>query len=487
MTPLYSSQAIRKIEAFAAASGADELALMQKAGNAAYRFLETHWPEARCIIVCCGKGKNAGDGFVLARAAKLAGRDPIIYLTKSIDQLSGITREVAEQAQAAGVSMIPADQAESWEADLIVDALLGTGLRGEVDEFFANLIHAMNEATAPIFSLDISSGLNTDTGDVLGVAVKADATITFIALKPGLYTGKGPEHSGSVTLEQLGIDMAILKKVDSVADLMSWEEVSPILPRRKRDAHKGNYGHVLVIGGDYGMGGAVRMASESALRVGSGLVSVATRPEHVSVVNASRPEIMCHTVNNGFDLIPLLEKATVVVIGPGLGKSDWAQSLLEMVLKTNLPKLIDADGLNLLSQMKSTSDNWILTPHPGEASRLLETSCYEVQDDRLQAAANIQKMYGGVVVLKGVGTIIQAKNQHPIICPAGNPGMATAGMGDVLSGVIGGLLAQGMSLHDAAKAGVFVHAKAADLAAEQGGERGLLATDLMNYLRELVN
>lgn len=268
---------------------------------------------------------------------------------------------------------------------------------------------------------------------------------------------------------------------------LDWRQLKLLLPKRRRDTSKTDYGHVLVVGGDYGMGGAVRMAAEAALRVGAGLVSVATRPEHVAIVSGNRPELMCHQVNTPADLEALLARATVLVIGPGLGKSPWSKQLLQHLLNVPLPKVIDADGLNLLAQMPLHNENWVLTPHPGEAARLLQSTLAAVQQDRAAAVQQLQRQYGGVVVLKGAGTLIQAETGATLQCPAGNPGMATGGMGDILSGVIGGLLAQQLPLAASAQAGVLIHSLAADQAATHGGERGLLACDLLPYLRLLVN
>lgn len=258
-------------------------------------------------------------------------------------------------------------------------------------------------------------------------------------------------------------------------------------PPRARDANKADFGHVLIIGGDVGMGGAVRLSAESALRVGAGLVSVATHPEHVTLVSGACPEIMCHAIEKASALSSLLEKASVIVLGPGLGKSKWSRQLFELVLSVDLPKVVDADALNILSESPQTQHNWILTPHPGEAARLLQEDTETVQADRIESANALANRYGGVVVLKGAGTIVQMENELPSICPYGNPGMATAGMGDVLSGVIGGLLAQHFSLLSAAKIGVLLHAIAGDEAAKINGERGLIATDLMPHLHRLVN
>lgn len=259
-----------------------------------------------------------------------------------------------------------------------------------------------------------------------------------------------------------------------------------LLPARSKDAHKGNFGHVLIVGGDYGMAGAIRMAGEAAARVGAGLVSIATRSNHVSVVSTMRPELMCHGIDTAQDLKKLLARASVIVLGPGLGQSNWSQELFHYALQTEQPKLLDADALNLLSKQPQQRQDWILTPHIGEAARLLKISPEEIQRDRLVSVQKLQDRFGGVVVLKGAGTLVQSGQGQPSICRAGNPGMASGGMGDVLSGVIGGLLAQKLELQQAAELGVCLHAHAGDIAAREG-ERGLLALDLMPYLRKLVN
>ncbi|MEO8401937.1 MAG: NAD(P)H-hydrate dehydratase [Gammaproteobacteria bacterium] len=258
-----------------------------------------------------------------------------------------------------------------------------------------------------------------------------------------------------------------------------------LLPRA-REANKGNFGHVLILGGDEGYSGAVCLAAEAALRVGAGLVSVATRPEHAKMLNLVRPEIMCHAVNSIEALQPLFAKATVLVLGPGLGQSAWSKMLYSAGLTWEKPLILDADGLNLLAEHPCKKPNWILTPHPGEAGRLLKKSTQAIQQDRLLAATELQHKFAGVTVLKGFGTLVIGSDAVPAICHAGNPGMATAGMGDVLSGVLGGMAAQGIPLQDAAKLGVLVHSMAGDLAAKMG-ERGMIASDLILYLRKIVN
>jgi NAD(P)H-hydrate epimerase len=259
-----------------------------------------------------------------------------------------------------------------------------------------------------------------------------------------------------------------------------------LLAPRPRDAHKGLFGHVLVIGGDYGLAGAIRLAGEAALRVGAGLVSIATRPEHVAAIVSGRPEIMAHGIKKTSELKPLLAKATVIILGPGLGQSPWSQQLLKQALAAPQPKVIDADALNLLALQPKQSANWVLTPHPGEAARLLNSSTAFIQADRTTAAKQLQQKYQGVIVLKGAGSLVCTATTLSL-CQAGNPGMASGGMGDVLSGVIGGLIAQQFNLRHAAELGVCLHAGAGDLAAAQAGERGLIASDLMLYLHKLIN
>lgn len=271
-----------------------------------------------------------------------------------------------------------------------------------------------------------------------------------------------------------------------MTEKLKLSQFSGYLKARPRDAQKGQFGHVLIIGGDEGFSGAVRLAAEAALRVGAGLVSVATRPENALILNTTRPEVMGHGVSSTKQLTPLLAKATVIVIGPGLGQSEWAKKLLNTVLKTQKPLIVDADALNLVAKKPIKNSNWILTPHPGEAARLLKTSVDDIQRDRVSAVTKLQKKYGGVCVLKGAGTLVISTDGNPALCAAGNPGLASGGTGDVLAGVIGAWAGQGVPLFDAAKLGVLVHALAGDLAAKEG-ERGMIASDLMPYLRRVVN
>jgi hydroxyethylthiazole kinase-like uncharacterized protein yjeF len=269
--------------------------------------------------------------------------------------------------------------------------------------------------------------------------------------------------------------------------VISLDDVVKALPKRQRDAHKGDFGHVLIVGGNEGMAGAARLAGEAALRSGAGLVRVATRAHHVSAVISGRPELLVVGVEDKQSLLVLLQAATVVVVGPGLGRDDWAFMMWSAVMESRLPLVVDGDALNELAVHPFLGDHWILTPHPKEAARLLACSVDEVQRDRQAAVIELQQRYGGVAVLKGAGSLVTAGAGKMSQCCLGNPGMASGGMGDVLSGLIGGLVGQGLSLLTAAEVGVYVHAWAGDEAAKAGGERGLVAMDLLPFIRRGVN
>jgi hydroxyethylthiazole kinase-like uncharacterized protein yjeF len=464
----------------------DENELMSQAGTEAFFFVQRLYPRIRHIAVFCGSGNNSGDGYVLARLAHEHGLSVIVYQCKALEDLPSAARTAALLALAAGVECQSADEPIDTEAELIVDALLGIGLKGPVHGVIATAINQINSSGLPVVSLDIPSGLNADTGQVENFCVKATATLTFIALKAGMYTLDGPDHCGDIHCRHLQLE-ACIAKLKPYAFLLDKADLPLPLAARKKNSHKGDYGNVLIIGGGPGMPGAVSLAAKAAMRTGAGSVTVATWPEHAHSVLPLIPEAMIWGVKTTEELKPLLAKATVCVIGPGLGESDWAKALFLAAITSQLPMVIDASALRLLAEHPQVDDNWVLTPHPGEASSLLACSGAEVQRDRYQSAAAIQQQYGGVVVLKGTGTVIQTAEKNTFICPKGNPGMASAGMGDVLSGIIAGLCAQGFSLTDAAKLGVWVHALAGDNAAQILGQAGLLASDLLDILPTILN
>jgi hydroxyethylthiazole kinase-like uncharacterized protein yjeF len=486
-TTLYQTQQLRQLEQLAVTTyHLPETELMERAGMAALKQLRSYWPAAQHIAVICGRGNNAGDGYVLARLAKEQGLSVTVWQVGELAAQNGLAQQQAVRCQQAGILIKPFSAAHFTGADVIVDALLGIGLEGEVKEAYREAIVTINSIAAPVLALDIPSGLMADTGKVAEMAIHATLTITFIGWKLGLIIRQGAEYCGKVVLEDLGLPPDAFYQVPTATHLLTDALLLKYLPPRPHQANsnKGNFGHVLVIGSDYGMAGAVRMTAEAAARTGAGLVSVATHPENLAIVS---PELMCHAVNSSAELLSLLKKASVIAIGTGLGQSEWAKQLLEAALDSPQLKVVDADALNLLAHQPRQRDDWILTPHPGEAARLLQTTTPQIQADRLQAATTLQQHYGGIIVLKGPATVVCVSEKEIYICAAGNPGMASGGMGDVLTGVIAGLLAQGLSLAHAAQVGVYLHARAGDAAAKEGGERGLLALDLMPHLRRLAN
>jgi len=480
---LYLAAQVRECEQIAINEfGIQSLHLMQNAATSLWTVVQQRWSKAKKIAVFCGAGNNGGDGYFLATFALKAGLEVIVYRIEELTQLTGDAQIACETYQQAGGRIALFEPSLSNDAELIVDALLGTGLNREVTGSYAEAIKYINQADCPVLAVDIPSGLHADTGKTLTCAVQADVTVSFVALKQGMFTGDGVTCTGEILYADLAIPTEVFKRV-----LPSAQRLKPvILPRRLRNTHKGSYGHVLVIGGDRGFSGAVRLAAEAALRTGAGLVSVATHPDHAHTINSGRFELMVHGVENMTQLAPLLDKASVIVLGTGLGQQAWGAALFVAAITQQKPLVIDADALSLLVKHPHYQPNQILTPHPGEAARLLFCSTQEIAANRFAAVQKIQANYGGVCLLKGAGTLL-ADGQGISVLNAGNPGMASGGMGDVLSGVIGGLLAQGLSLTQATEAGAYIHSTAADLAAAELGERGLLAGDLMPYLRRLVN
>lgn len=484
---LYRAEQVRELDRLAIEEfGIDGHQLMERAGAAAFKTLRRRWPAARSLVVVCGTGNNGGDGYVVARLAHRAGLAATVLQLGDGARIAGAAQRARGEWLDAGGSVQPFGTEALRQADVVVDAIFGTGLQRPVREPWFAVIEAVNAVAAPVLSLDIPSGLHPDTGAVLGVAVDADVTVSFIGLKQGQFTGSGPDLCGNVVFNDLDIPAEIYLRVPPAASRLGDELLARLLPARARTTHKGDCGHVLVIGGDQGFSGAVRLAAEAALRVGAGLVSVATRAQHTAAIVTARPELMCHGVERGQQLRPLLKRADVVAIGPGLGQSDWGRSMLSQVLDSDHALVVDADALNLLAMQNARRGNWVLTPHPGEAARLLHTTVDAVQADRFAAITALTEAFDGTCVLKGAGTLVKARAAAVYVCNAGNPGMASGGMGDVLTGIIAGLRAQGLDGEDAARAGVCMHALAADAAAV-GGERGLLATDLLAALRRVAN
>lgn len=488
--------------------------LMKRAGRAAFELLLERWPDVAALHIFCGAGNNAGDGYILAALAKQRNLQVQLWYLSELESsepesLEGAAQEAYQYALREGVDCQPFAAAIFIDMQLmqsaqtvLVDALLGTGVKGDLREPFIQAVSVINSAKEhydwPILSMDIPTGVNPDTGAISSVAIMADATMSFIGQKQGLFTGEGRAYSGERYFSDLGAEDEWLHLVNPATQCIECETALQTLPQRTINSHKGDYGHLLIIGGDvgesYGYGGAPIMAAGMALRSGAGLVSVATRPEFVSPALVRQPEAMVAGIENGQALLPLLERATGIVIGPGLGRSAWSEQLFYQTLQCDKPMVIDADGLHLLadarfanlSPVEKDKRQWILTPHPGEAAALLGVTIADIQADRFAAAQAIQQQYGGSVVLKGAGTIVVTSTGEQWLCNAGNPAMASGGMGDVLSGLLGSLLVQQVGLHHTAITGTVLHSTAADMAVEKTGQRGLLATDLISYVQGLL-
>lgn len=488
-TALYGSQALREIDAAAIAGGIPGAELMRRAAAAAWREARQRWPAARRIVVCCGSGNNGGDGYALASLARAEGCEVRLFQLGRRPAGESAGPAVAAWLAAGGTvedAATPDDLAES-DPQLVVDALFGIGLTRPVEGAAARWLAAINACPAPVLSLDLPSGLDADTGQVRGLAVRADLTVSFIGHQLGAWTGAGPGHCGTRILDTLAVPAAAYAGIEPLASFITAEDLRQALPRRLRHAHKGHHGHVLVVGGAPGMAGAALLAARAALRGGAGWVSLATVPDHASALVAAQPEVMVQAVAAPEGLRPLLARADVVVLGPGLGIHEWGQRLFDAVLASGRPLVVDADGLNILAQRPQMLGGSVITPHPGEAARLLGLGrAADVEADRGGAVRRLQARYQAVCVLKGAGSLV-ADGRRLRLCPSGNPGMAVGGMGDVLAGLIGALMAQGLDPATAATVGVRAHADAADAVAALRGERGLLPSDVVEALYRPLN
>lgn len=481
---LYRAAQVRELDARLIAAGTPGFELMQRAAHALWRALRRRWPDAEEITVLAGRGNNAGDGYLVAALAQRAGWRVRVLAVGEPAQLVGDAAAACVEARGAGVSIEPWSECAPLRG-VLVDALLGTGLAGAVREPYAQAIRLLNASGLPVLAVDLPSGLCADTGRALGVAVQAELTVTLLGLKLGLFCLDGPDHCGALVFDDLRADPALLAGLAPAAQRLDGASLTRLAPR-PRNAHKGLFGHVLLVGGDLGYGGAALLAAESCLRSGAGLVSLATRAEHVPALLARRPEVMARGVQSSFELQALLGQADVLVLGPGCGQGPWGRGLLAGLGAQDKPQVWDADALNLLAagQLQAPAGHWLVTPHPGEAARLLGCSTAEVQADRPAAALRLARALNAVVVLKGLGSLVATPAGELHLCDLGHPAMAGAGLGDVLAGLLGALLAQGMTPADAARLGVWLHACAGERLGRAG--RGLAAADLIETIRELL-
>lgn len=460
--------------------GLSEIELMRRAGRRVWQCISERWPELSKITVFAGAGNNGGDAFVVAILAKQNKLDVQFIVNGDLAKQSKTSAHYRDLWQEAGGDI------ESWEkqvikGELIVDGLLGIGLKRNLNEDWQLLIDQINRCDVPKVAIDIPSGLNAQTGVPQPVAIEADITVTFIGRKLGHVLADGPDYCGDLIFDDLGISSAT--RYSQKPALEAINENNLCLPlKRKRNSHKNRYGHVLVIGGDKGMVGAASLAAQAALRAGAGMVSVLVHPECVHSL-ASTPELMVQSWN---EIEDRLAQASVVVVGPGLGQSDAAKACLTRLSTISLPMVVDASALTTEFLTSIVAQQVVITPHPGEAANLLSVTTNQVQSDRMTASKKLCELYPFVSVLKGSGTIIQQKGKSAAINICGNPGMASAGMGDVLAGMIGAYIGQHLSDFEAARTAVHIHACCAEHFAEQADETGLIASDIIRLMPSLV-
>jgi len=484
--------------------GVSTLFLMENAGKeiaAAVSQMLTSGSGKR-VVILAGKGNNGGDGFVAARHLKEKGIQVVTYLLGEKSEVRGAARENLDRLEEPPREIRSEDdfkefKDETLRAHLLVDALLGTGIRGNIKGLTRATIALLNEAEKPIISVDVPSGLDADTGKPLGVCVKARQTVTFGLPKLGLFLYPGREFAGEITIVDIGIPTELLTDKGLKINLLDSNEISLLFPHRRGDSHKGDYGHVFILAGSPGFTGAAALSSIAAMRTGAGLVTLGI-PESLNLImEVKLTEVMtlplAETAAGSLSLgakkriLQMIEKIDVIALGPGLSTNIETGKLLRGLLGAiEKPVVLDADGLNLLngdlSLLKNARCSLVITPHPGEAGRLIGVGSKEVQSDRISTARKIASQSGAVVVLKGAATVIANSQGDVWVNPTGNPGMASGGVGDILTGMIASFIGQGFSGIDAARAAVYIHGKAGDIAAEKIGMPSLIATDIIDNL-----
>ncbi len=476
---LLNSEQSRALDQQVIDAGTSGFELMTRAAEALFAVIQHEIPQAKSAIVFTGAGNNAGDGYLLASLLHAAGKDVRIVQLKPGEALNGEARAAYEKAQLSGVRMEAFEASGEIEEDIVVDALLGTGASRALEGDWAAAVERMNASSGVVIAVDVPSGLMADTGGVSEVAVRADHTVSFITRKRGLYTGDGPDYAGVRHFDALSVgEETVPFPADTLAECLQWEMLLEQLPQRRLNTHKGEHGHVWVIGGTPGFAGAAELCARAALRCGSGRVSHAGPAQAPS----GWPEIMRHIVTGRRELRELLQPDDVLAVGPGMGRDAWAGEMLSAVMEGAHPLVLDADALRLLAVEPVQREDWVLTPHPGEAAELLQITSREVQQDRFAAVRALQQRYGGTVVLKGCGTLIDDGAGPVGVCTYGHPGMATAGMGDILTGMIASLLGQGLNPSQAARVAISLHGVAAEDAGRDG-ERGMIAGDLLDCMR----
>lgn len=493
---LYSVDSVVQLEQVAIQQiGIPAYELMKRAGKAVYELISSRFPQHKKILVLCGAGNNAGDGYVVARLARENGFDVSVI---SLIDPTALKNEalLAYQDWLDVGEVYHTDLSLVEQADIIVDALLGTGLRREVSGTWADWITAVNSSSKPVIAVDIPSGLLADTGAIAGTAIQAELTVSFIGLKQGMFTAQANDVCGEIIFDDLGLPDEAYSQVTADACLVKAIDYS-LLVKRKPSSNKGSFGHVLIVGGNSGMPGAVILAAKAALRTGAGLVTIITVAENLTAICSAVPEAMVKSCEAG-SVAKVLSEASVsnvthVAIGMGLGQDEWSLELLRGCIRLNKMMLIDADALNLIARHEiKINSSLVITPHPGEAARLLSTETVlnsaDIQQNRFAAINRLHEMFATAdpcaVILKGSGSLV-FDGETMKVCCLGNAAMAAPGMGDVLSGIIIALMAQGINISDAAELAVCLHASAAgQLTGDK--TRGLVASDIIDALPEVL-
>ncbi len=488
--------------------GIPGIVLMENAGRGTVEQIQRYFPDvlAKRIVVLCGRGNNGGDGFVIARYLYNAGCNVKTFLLAPIDKVGGDAKINMIVFQNMGALIQEITDEKQWQhaltdvkhAGLVIDALLGTGLSSEVRGLYRSVIKDVNEATSvPVVSVDIPSGVDATTGRILGAAIHAQLTCTFGLPKRGHVVFPGLAHTGTLEIVDIGIPNRLINQAGITEYLLDENYFTGSIPRRDPEAHKGTYGHVCILAGSPGKTGAAAMAGQAAMRTGAGLVTLGVPESLNPILEAKVTEVMTEPIadkgkgvldsDEWSSIRDLLAGKTVVALGPGLSDQDTTAQLVYRVIESSpIPIVIDADGLNVLAKkptaLQQAQAPVIITPHPGEMARLMGTTVQSIQSDRISCARDFSRDYGAVVVLKGARTIIAEPNGRIYINPTGNPGLASAGMGDVLTGIIAGLTAQGLTPLRASQLGVFIHGSVGDTLAGEGAPIGIMATDLINRI-----
>ncbi len=492
--------------------------LMENAGKGAVEFIlkRSRHKELNKVAVFAGRGNNGGDGFVIARYLMEKGIEVTCFLLSQKEQVKGdakvnldLAQKLCDQHHNCSIIEIPdikafeAIKLKAVHCDLFIDAILGTGLNSNVRGFFKDIIDWMNDSKREIFSIDIPSGLDSDTGKPLGVCIQASATATFAFAKIGHYIYPGNTYVGDLKVIDIGIPQFIAQEKKISISVLEKEQIKKSFSPRQFQSHKGNYGHLLIIAGSTGKTGAASLCANTAMRSGTGLVTMAV-PESINIILEPMViESMTHPLpekekgvlshNSLDDILDLMEGKQAVALGPGIGRNESTVKLVHQLIgKSKIQLIIDADGLNCIAEdltvLKKRKAPLILTPHPGEMSRLCNKSTADVQENRLQIATEFATSYNVILVLKGAQTIISTPGGHSYICPTGNPGMASGGMGDVLTGIIAAFCTQGFTPEKASIAGVYIHGLCGDLLAKEIGKSGFVASDMCNIIpRTLYN